>query len=77
MEEDEAGKLRAFREKFGRGWDAERMDDTVEGGAAGVGGIEREESLMDLISGYGQGGTEGGFKGNLEESARKKPSGKN
>jgi hypothetical protein len=23
VEEDEAGKLRAFRERFGRGWDAE------------------------------------------------------
>lgn len=26
MEEDEAGRLRAFRAKFGRGWDAESVD---------------------------------------------------
>ena len=35
MEADEAGKLRAFREKFGRGWDASRRGsergDEVEG----------------------------------------------
>ncbi|KAF2682041.1 hypothetical protein K458DRAFT_478933 [Lentithecium fluviatile CBS 122367] len=41
IEEDEAGKLRAFREKFGRGWDAE--------------GTGKEEDpadhLLDLISG--------------------------
>ncbi|KAI4217084.1 MAG: hypothetical protein LQ351_000393 [Letrouitia transgressa] len=33
VEADEAGRLRAFREKFGRGWDAERMavrDDDIE-----------------------------------------------
>lgn len=56
MEEDEAGKLRAFRAKFGRGWDAEASeykDDDGEGG--GRNGDERpDESLLDLISGYGQ-----------------------
>lgn len=47
IEEDEAGKLRAFREKFGRGWDAERMDR----------GEEKGDSLVDLISGrVGAGG---------------------
>ena len=45
IEEDEAGKLRSFRSKFGRGWDAERKDE-VE--------ADREENLMDLITGYGQ-----------------------
>lgn len=53
MEVDEAGKLRAFREKFGRGWDAERMDD----GEGGEG--EREDNLMDLITGFGEGEGEG------------------
>lgn len=48
IEEDEAGKLRAFREKFGRGWDAERMDRGEE---------EQEgDSLVDLISGRGGAG---------------------
>lgn len=61
LEADEAGRLRAFREKFGRGWDVERMDvdDGEEGG--------REESLMDLITGYGEGEGEGkGGKGGKE-----------
>lgn len=57
MEVDEAGKLRAFREKFGRGWDAERMDSGEED-------TEKEESLMDLISGFG--GEEGGGEGLVE-----------
>jgi hypothetical protein len=26
IEEDEAGKLRSFRQKFGRGWDAEAVE---------------------------------------------------
>jgi len=47
VEEDEAGRLRAFREKFGRGWDVEST------GEGGEGMEEREESLIDLISGYG------------------------
>ena len=61
METDEAGKLRAFREKFGRGWDASRAQDVevdVENGersdAQAQGGREEEDNLMDLISGYGQ-----------------------
>jgi hypothetical protein len=53
VEEDEAGRLRAFREKFGRGWDVEAAE---EGEADQVdakdGGKEDEGSLMDLISGY-------------------------
>lgn len=54
IEEDEAGKLRAFREKFGRGWDAERMDrgEEEEEKEEGEGG----DSLVDLISGRGGSG---------------------
>ncbi len=48
MEEDEAGRLRAFRLRFGRGWDAESKDEDGAGEAR-----EQEESLMDLISGAG------------------------
>ena len=50
QEQDEAGRLRAFREKFGRGWDIDAED--VEGGVEALeeGGV-REDSLMDLISG--------------------------
>ncbi len=61
IEADEAGKLRAFREKFGRGWDASRLEERDEeegkegGGGEGEGREpeEREDNLMDLISGYG------------------------
>ncbi|PVH88984.1 hypothetical protein DL98DRAFT_477750, partial [Cadophora sp. DSE1049] len=42
VEQDEAGRLRAFRKRFGRGWDGETL---------GKGREEAEESLMDLISG--------------------------
>lgn len=52
IEEDEAGKLRSFRAKFGRGWDAERKDDLAE--ALGEGQEDQEGSLMDLITGFGQ-----------------------
>lgn len=62
MEQDEAGKLRAFRKKFGRGWDldgegegeeklaeGERKDGEVrEGKGEADGG--NGGSLMDLIS---------------------------
>jgi len=53
IEQDEAGRLRAFRQKFGRGWDVEGADS--EGGISGgeIGGGQGEESLMDLISGAG------------------------
>ena len=63
MEKDEAGRLRAFREKFGRGWDVDKAsvgeeDDVVEA-------EESEDNLMDLISGFGQ--TEGDAKGVREK----------
>lgn len=76
MEEDEAGRLRAFREKFGRGWDSEGADAEEEAALANgkkeVAMEDQEESLMDLISGYNAGdGTRpvpeegrGGKKGN-------------
>ncbi|KAL8695004.1 MAG: hypothetical protein Q9218_000476 [Villophora microphyllina] len=64
VEADEAGRLRAFRERFGRGWDAETMtrrdEETgeVREGEEREGGQEGEkepqqDNLMDLISGYG------------------------
>ena len=36
VEVDEAGKLAAFRGRFGRGWDAEAKADEEDGGAAAV-----------------------------------------
>lgn len=65
IEADEAGKLRAFREKFGRGWDASRTEEkdeedgneeeegTEDGGKGGRQPEEREDNLMDLISSFG------------------------
>ncbi|PSN62616.1 hypothetical protein BS50DRAFT_501887 [Corynespora cassiicola Philippines] len=41
VEEDEAGKLAAFRSKFGRGWDSQVENQTAAKG----------DQLMDLISG--------------------------
>ena len=68
MEADEAGRLRAFREKFGRGWDAEKMGEEDEKrGAEGEGQLEEDDNLMDLIGGYGG---EEGQKGVREEKGR-------
>ncbi|QSZ30610.1 hypothetical protein DSL72_000167 [Monilinia vaccinii-corymbosi] len=59
VENDEAGRLSAFRERFGRGWDGD-MDkgeekEKLAGKKAGTGGKSGEDSdymgsLMDLIS---------------------------
>ncbi len=73
MEEDEAGRLRAFRSKFGRGWDAETVSDgqEVRDGEDGLGEREEDESLLDLISGYGQeAGTRGEAAGVREEKVK-------
>ena len=70
VEADEAGRLRAFREKFGRGWDAERMKEEDEGKATVVEGGQ-EDDLMDLIGGYGQNAeAENRAKGVREERSR-------
>lgn len=54
VEQDEAGRLRAFRERFGRGWDLEGPESEKgekETGLDGGGQVDHEESLMDLITG--------------------------
>lgn len=66
VEQDEAGRLRAFRQRFGRGWDldgdveevkADGKDEGVKNDAK-KGSEEEDEggSLMDLISGGAYGG---------------------
>jgi hypothetical protein len=57
VEADEAGRLRAFRNKFGRGWDAEAVeeDDTSSSSSSPDSATpakkeDTEDSLMDLIS---------------------------
>lgn len=72
VEEDEAGRLRAFRMRFGRGWDAEGTE--TGDGEEGEGRLMRdevesgdgeEESLLDLITGFGRGGGEGELRGDV------------
>jgi hypothetical protein len=46
VEEDEAGRLRAFRARFGRGWDVDGAEESAEGEE------EQEDTMMDLISGF-------------------------
>ena len=46
IEADEAGRLRAFREKFGRGWDAKSGTEVEDGEE-----LQEQDNLMDLISG--------------------------
>lgn len=73
MEADEAGRLRAFREKFGRGWDAERMDeDDAEEGEEGAEGREKEDNLVDLISAFGRDVEEGKNEGKKKDFKGKK-----
>jgi len=63
IEADEAGRLKAFRARFGRGWD---LEAEAEADAAADADSERPsdarasdaedgaQSLMDLISGFGR-----------------------
>ncbi|KAE9977576.1 hypothetical protein BLS_001285 [Venturia inaequalis] len=67
IEEDDAGKLRSFRSKFGRGWDGETEQEgidvaeetkdalSVEDGEAPKAKPKavQQESLIDLIGSYG------------------------
>ncbi|KAI9736958.1 MAG: hypothetical protein M1834_000547 [Cirrosporium novae-zelandiae] len=55
IEEDEAGKLAAFRNKFGRGWDAGiALDGDKLEHEEQLAADAQDESLLDLISGFGQ-----------------------
>lgn len=76
MEEDEAGRLKRFRGRFGRGWDAEVVTGAEEAreGEEGLAPEQAGDSLLDLISGYGQ---EAEAKGEAAGSTEpKKKSGK-
>ena len=50
MEEDEAGRLRAFRRRFGRGWDLGGREGGRERPGAGIGGAVDEEGPGSLRS---------------------------
>ena len=55
IEADEAGRLRAFRQRFGRGWDARSVIEKDERSESLDGQDLEEESdnLLDLISAFG------------------------
>lgn len=58
VEADQAGKLRAFREKFGRGWDAsrgERQDDEEKGLVKGQGDVDSTSAEGKDDGGYRSG----------------------
>ncbi|GAM83220.1 hypothetical protein ANO11243_012060 [Dothideomycetidae sp. 11243] len=64
IEEDEAGRLARFRERFGRGWDAENtqaLDDEADAAEAERRREDEDEQggLLDLLSaGYEAGGAQ-------------------
>lgn len=57
VEADEAGRLKAFRERYGRGYDAQNMAKDDETSAAEDSALQESEdegSLMDLLGSYDQ-----------------------
>lgn len=81
VEADDAGRLRAFRQRFGRGWDARtnvEEEDPEEGdeGREVKGKGEQEDSLMDLISGFGQESEKEGKSTGVKENKEKSGKGK-
>ncbi|KAI7208317.1 hypothetical protein KC333_g9184 [Hortaea werneckii] len=76
IEEDEAGRLKRFRRRFGRGFDAEAMEagEEARDGEESLPKEQQEESLLDLIAGYGQQSEKSGSAAGKKEE--KKGSGK-
>lgn len=77
IEEDEAGRLKRFRMRFGRGFDAaaaaldaEATEEEVEAARK-----REEESLMDMIGGFGE-AAQGAKKGKKEVAGKKGKEGK-
>lgn len=53
LEDDDAGRLKAFRKRFGRGWDIDAPEEAEADKEEGDGQqTTAEDSLFDLISGY-------------------------
>lgn len=73
VEEDEAGRLKKFRGRFGRGWDAEVVTGAEEAreGEEGLAPKESHESLLDLISGYGKDAEKKGTAAGTTEPKKK------
>ncbi|KAF2857637.1 hypothetical protein K470DRAFT_283716 [Piedraia hortae CBS 480.64] len=54
VEEDVAGRLKRFRQRFGRGFDAAALEQGEDTADAAQNAADQEESLMDLISGFAE-----------------------
>ncbi|EMF08812.1 uncharacterized protein SEPMUDRAFT_72990 [Sphaerulina musiva SO2202] len=73
IEEDEAGRLKRFRKRFGRGYDAESMGD----GEAALEGQEtlaregEDENLLDLIGGYNKEAEKKGNVASVKEDTKR------
>lgn len=73
VEADEAGKLAAFRSRFGRGWDVDagEAEEAAEGGGEVKKADEKAadpfDSLANLISGQYKGGQLGGLTAKEEQ----------
>lgn len=52
VEEDEAGRLKKFRKKFGRGWDGDIGGEDEDGTDGAMEGEDEEADLGDLMSGF-------------------------
>ncbi|CAD0106530.1 unnamed protein product [Aureobasidium uvarum] len=78
IEEDEAGRLKRFRGRFGRGWDAEAVagSEDVRDGEEALAPEEAEDSLLDLISNYGNEAEAGAKAAGKKEEAKSSGKGK-
>ena len=78
VEADDAGRLRAFRQRFGRGWDARTVTEKETEDKEQDGGEFEEEQdgdLLDLITGYGQEAEKGGTAKGVPRGKEKKVKG--
>ncbi|KAM0710169.1 hypothetical protein Q7P35_002531 [Cladosporium inversicolor] len=78
VEEDEAGRLRRFRGRFGRGWDAEVVTEVeeVREGEEALKPEQGADSLLDLIAGYGKDAEKNGEAAGTTEPKQKSGKGK-
>ncbi|KAK4497220.1 hypothetical protein PRZ48_011670 [Zasmidium cellare] len=78
VEEDEAGRLKRFRARFGRGFDVESLEEGEEAreGEESVPRERQEESLLDMISSVGQEAEKKGKAAGKREEAKKSGKGK-
>ncbi|KAF2166271.1 hypothetical protein M409DRAFT_66743 [Zasmidium cellare ATCC 36951] len=72
VEEDEAGRLKRFRARFGRGFDVETLEEGEEAreGEEGVPREREEESLLDMISSVGKEAEKKGKAAGKEEAVK-------